>query len=201
LAPGQQLGSITFEEALELFKLPKDLGEYDGEIITVNNGRFGPYVKLGSMFVSLPKDSAPSSVDRDQAIALIEAKKQADAPIAYYDELPVSKGGGRFGPFLKWNGLFINVNKKYNFDSLSQDDVNTLIQEKIQKEKDKLVQVWEDEGIRIEKARWGRSNIIKGKQKVELTKDIDPTKVSLKQAIAYLEAATPKKKKPKKTKK
>lgn len=201
LAPGQQLGSITFEEALELFKLPKDLGEYDGEIITVNNGRFGPYVKLGSMFVSLPKDSAPSSVDREQAIALIEAKKKADAPIAFYDELPVSKGVGRFGPFLKWNGMFINVNKKYNFDSLSQNDVNTLIQEKIQKEKDKLVQVWEDEGIRIEKARWGRSNIIKGKQKVELTKDIDPTKVSLKQAIAYLDAATPKKKKPKKTKK
>ena len=195
LAPGQQLGSITFEEALELFKLPKDLGEYEGEIITVNNGRFGPYVKLGSMFVSLPKDTTPTNVDRDQAIALIEAKKKADAPIAFYEELPVSKGVGRFGPFLKWNGMFINVNKKYNFDALTQDDINTLIQDKIQKEKDKLVQVWEAEGIRIEKARWGRSNIIKGKQKVELSKDIDPTKVTLKQAIAYLEAAAPKKKK------
>ena len=201
LAPGQQLGTISFEEALELFKLPKDLGEYEGEIISVNNGRYGPYVKLGSMFVSLPKDTAPTSVDREQAIALIEEKKKADAPIAYFEELPVSKGVGRFGPFLKWNGLFINVNKKYNFDALSQEDINTLIQDKIQKEKDKLVQVWEDEGIRIEKARWGRSNIIKGKQKVEIGKDIDPTKISLKEAMAYLEAAAPKKKTRKKTKK
>ena len=200
LAPGQQLSSITLEQALELFKLPKDLGEYEGEIITVNNGRYGPYVKLGSLFVSLPKDTAPTSVDREQAIALIEEKKKADAPIAFYEELPVSKGVGRFGPFLKWNGMFINVNKKYNFDALSQADVNTLIEEKIQKEKDKIIRVWESEGIRIEKARWGRSNIIKGKQKVELSKDIDPSKISLKEALAYLEAAAPKTKKKKKTK-
>ena len=194
LAPGQQLETITMEEALELFKLPKDLGEYDGEILSVNNGRFGPYVKLGKLFVSLPKDTAPANVDREQAIALIEEKKKADAPIAFYNELPVSKGVGRFGPFLKWNGLFINVNKKYNFDQLSDSDINTLIEEKIQKEKDKVLQVWEEEGIRIEKARWGRSNIIKGKLKVELGKDIDATKISLKQANAYLEAAAPKKK-------
>ena len=201
LAPGQQLETLTLEEALELFKLPKDLGEYDGEIITVNNGRFGPYVKLGKLFVSLSKDTAPSNVDRDQAIALIEEKRKADAPIYYFDELPVSKGVGRFGPFLKWNGLFINVSKKYNFDQLSDSDINTLIEEKIQKEKDKLIQVWEEEGIRIEKARWGRSNILKGKQKVELGKDIDATKITLKEAIAYLEAAAPKKKTRKKSKK
>lgn len=194
LAPGQQLETITMEEALELFKLPKDLGEYDGEILSVNNGRFGPYVKLGKLFVSLPKDTAPANVDREQAIALIEEKKKADAPIAFYNELPVSKGVGRFGPFLKWNGLFINVNKKYNFDQLSDSDINILIEEKIQKEKDKVLQVWEEEGIRIEKARWGRSNVIKGKLKVELGKDIDATKISLKQAQAYLEAAAPKKK-------
>ena len=199
LAPGQQLETITLEEALELFKLPKDLGEYDGEIITVNNGRFGPYVKLGKLFVSLPKETPASNVDREQAIALIEEKKKADAPIAHYEELPVSKGIGRFGPFLKWNGLFINVNKKYDFDQLSQSDITTLIEEKIQKEKDKIIQVWDKEGIRIEKARWGRSNIIKGKQKVELGKDIDATKLSLEQAVAYLDAAKPKKKTRKKS--
>ena len=199
LAPGQQLETITLEEALELFKLPKDLGEYDGEIITVNNGRFGPYVKLGKLFVSLPKETPASNVDREQAIALIEEKKKADAPIAHYEELPVSKGIGRFGPFLKWNGLFINVNKKYDFDQLSPSDITTLIEEKIQKEKDKIIQVWDKEGIRIEKARWGRSNIIKGKQKVELGKDIDATKLSLEQAVAYLDAAKPKRKTRKKS--
>lgn len=191
----QQLDTITFEEALELFQLPKDLGEYDGEIISVNNGRYGPYVKFGSTFVSLPKGKNPMEVDRDLAIQLIEEKKKADAPIYTHNNLPVTKGVGRFGPFIKWSGMFINVNKKYDFDNLSDEDIVTLIEEKIQKEKDKVIHNWEEEGIRVEKARWGRSNIIQGKIKVELSKDIDPTKITLEEAKKRLEAKQPKKKK------
>lgn len=194
LNPDQQLDTISFEEALELFQLPKDLGEYQGEVITVNNGRFGPYVKFGSSYVSLPKGHNPMDVDRDMAIALIEEKKKADAPIYTYNDLPVTKGKGRFGPFIKWSGMFINVNKKYDFDHLSDQDIVTLIEEKIQKEKDKLVHHWEEEGIRVEKARWGRSNIIQGKIKVELSKDIDPTKITLEEAKKRLAAKSPKKK-------
>jgi DNA topoisomerase-1 len=191
----QQLDTISFEEALDLFQLPKDLGEYEGEIVSVNNGRFGPYVKFGSMFVSLPKGKNPMQVDRELAIELIEEKKKADAPIYTYNDLPVTKGKGRFGPFIKWSGMFINVNKKYDFDNLSDEDLITLIEDKIQKEKDKIVHNWEEEGIRVEKARWGRSNIIQGKLKIELSKDIDPTKITLEEAIKRLEAKKPKKKK------
>ena len=191
----QQLDTISFEEALDLFQLPKDLGEYEGEVVTVNNGRFGPYVKFGTTFVSLPKGTNPMQVDRDLAIELIEEKKKADAPIYMYNDLPVTKGKGRFGPFIKWSGMFINVNKKYDFDNLTEEDLVTLIEDKIQKEKDKVIHHWEEEGIRIEKARWGRSNIIQGKLKIELSKDIDPTKITLKEAIKRLEAKKPKKKK------
>ena len=191
----QQLDTITFEAALDLFQLPKDLGEYEGEVITVNNGRYGPYVKFGTTFVSLPKGKNPMEVDRDLAIELIEEKKKADAPIYTYNDLPVTKGVGRFGPFIKWSGMFINVNKKYNFDQLSDEDIVTLIEEKIKKEKEKVVHNWEEEGIRVEKARWGRSNIIQGKIKVELSKDIDPTKITLEEAKKRLEAKKPKKKK------
>ena len=190
----QQLDTITFNEALDLFQLPKDLGEYEGEIISVNNGRFGPYVKFGTTFVSLPKGTNPMEVDRDLAIALIEEKKKADAPIYMYNNLPVTKGKGRFGPFIKWSGMFINVNKKYDFDNLSEEDLVTLIEDKIQKEKDKVIHHWEEEGIRVEKARWGRSNIIQGKLKIELSKDIDPTKITLEEAMKRLEAKKPKKK-------
>ena len=190
----QQLDTISFEEALDLFQLPKDLGEYEGEIVSVNNGRFGPYVKFGSMFVSLTKGKNPMEVDRELAIELIEEKKKADAPIYTYNDLPVTKGKGRFGPFIKWSGMFINVNKKYDFDNLSDEDLITLIEDKIQKEKDKIVHNWEEEGIRVEKARWGRSNIIQGKLKIELSKDIDPTKITLEEAIKRLEAKKPKKK-------
>ena len=195
LAPGQQLESLQLEEALELFKLPKFIGVYEDQEVSVNNGRFGPYVKFQDTFVSLPKGEDPMAVDLDRAIALIEEKRNADAPIFVLDKLPVTKGKGRFGPFLKWNGLFINVNNKYDFDNLSDGDIETLIKEKIQKEKDKLIIEWPEEAIRIEKARWGRSNIIKGNKKVELGKDIDPTKITLEAAMKYLKPKTAKKKK------
>lgn len=191
LAPGQQLESIELEEALELFKLPKSIGSFEDHEVTVNNGRFGPYVKFNDMFVSLPKGEDPMSIELDRAITLINEKRAAEAPIYTFDKFPVTKGKGRFGPFLKWNGLFINVNKKYDFDNLSNDDIETLIKEKIQKEKDKLIKEWPEEAIRIEKARWGRSNIIKGSKKVELGKDIDPTKISLEAAKKYLNPKLP----------
>ena len=195
LGPDQQLGSITYEEAMDLFKLPKDLGSYEEEAVAVNNGRFGPYVKFGSTYISLPKGRDPMQVDLEEAIELIKAKQKADAPIYTYENLPVQKGVGRFGPFIKWNGMFINVNKKYDFDNLSDADIVELIEVKKQKEIDKVIHNFEEEGIRVEKARWGRSNIIKGKTKIELPKTVDATKLSLEEVKAIIEKNAPKKKK------
>ncbi|MCB0381951.1 MAG: type I DNA topoisomerase [Psychroserpens sp.] len=194
LSPDQQLTTITYEEAMELFKLPKHLGTYEGEDIEVNNGRFGPYVKFGKKFVSLPTGTNPTDVELDEAIELIKEKQKADAPIYMYQDLPVQKGKGRFGPFIKWNNMFINVNKKYDWDHLSDDDIVELIEDKIQKEKDKLIHHWENEGIRIEKARWGRHHIIKGKIKVELPKTVDVSEMTLEEAKAEIEKKAPKKK-------
>ncbi|MGK0430550.1 MAG: DNA topoisomerase-1 [Psychroserpens sp.] len=194
LSPDQQLTSITYEEAMDLFQLPKSLGTYEDEPIEVNNGRFGPYVKFGTAFVSLPKGTNPLDVELDQAIELIKEKQKADAPIYMYKDLPVQKGKGRFGPFIKWNNIFINVNKKYDWDNLSDTDIVTLVEEKIQKEIDKVIHNWEDEGIRVEKARWGRHNIIKGKVKIELPKTVDVTDMTLEEAQAEIEKNAPKKK-------
>ena len=194
LSPEQQLNSITFEEAMSLFQLPKQLGTYEGEDIEVNNGRFGPYVKFGKKFVSLPKGVDPLNVELDEAIALIKEKQKADAPIYTYKGLPVQKGKGRFGPFIKWNNMFINVNKKYDWDNLSDTDIVELIEDKIQKEKDKLIHHWEAEGIRVEKARWGRHNIIQGKLKIELPKTVDVSKFTLEEVQEIIEKNKPKKK-------
>ena len=198
LSPDQQLTTITYEEAMELFKLPKQLGTFEDEPVEVNNGRFGPYVKFGKQFVSLPKGTNPMDVEMEMAIELIKEKQKADAPIYMYQELPVQKGKGRFGPFIKWNNMFINVNKKYDWDNLSDTDIVTLIEEKIQKEIDKVIHNWEDEGIRVEKARWGRHNVLKGKVKVELPKTVDVTDMTLEEAKALIEAKAPKKKAAKK---
>ncbi|MBT8376683.1 MAG: type I DNA topoisomerase [Bacteroidia bacterium] len=194
LSPDQQLNSITYEEAMDLFQLPKKLGEYKGEDVETNIGRFGPYVRYGKKFVSLPSGVDPLAVELDEALVYIKEKEKADEPIYTYKGHGVTKGKGRFGPFIKWNGMFINVNKKYDWDNLSENDIVNLIDEKIQKEKDKIIHNWDSEGIRVEKARWGRHNIIKGKQKVELAKTVDVTDMTLDQAKAYLEKAAPKKK-------
>lgn len=190
----QNLGTISMEEALELFLLPKTLGTYEGEEVIVSNGRFGPYIRFGAMFVSLEKGENPMEVDLPRAEELIVAKQKADAPIYFYEELPVQKGVGRFGPFIKWNSIFINVSKKYDFDTLSDDDIIELIEVKKQKEIDKVIHNWEDVGIRVEKARWGRFNVLKGKIKIELPKTTKIEKLSKAEAIKMIEAKTPKKK-------
>lgn len=195
LRPDQQLHLVTFEEVMDLFKLPKTLGVYDGEEVEVNNGRYGPYVRLGKTFISIPKGMDPLDVDMAFAKELIEEKKKADAPIYHYEGLPVQKGKGRFGPFIKWNDMFINVNKKYDFDNLSDEDIEELIEAKKQKEIDKLINEWPEEGIRLEKARWGRFNLIKGKTKVELPKTTKAEKITLEEAQDILAKKAPKKKK------
>ena len=192
LTKDQQLDTISLEEALELFKFPKEIGNYKEEIVTVNNGRYGPYIKFSNKSISIPNGTDPNSVDLNLAVELIDEKLKSEEPIHIYNENPVTKGKGRFGPFIKWNNMFINVNKTYDFDNLSISDIEELVDLKIKKEKEKLVSEWPDEGIKVEKGRWGRSIISKGKRKVEIPKEIDPKSITLDVAKEYL---NPKKKK------
>jgi len=200
LRPDQQLHLVTYEEVMDLFKLPKIVGIYEGEDVEVNNGKFGPYIRLAKQFISLPPGKDPLELDMEEAIKLIEEKKKADAPIFVYENMPVQKGKGRFGPFIKWNNTFINVNKKYDFDNLSEENIKELIEDKKQKEIDKLINEWPEEGIKLEKARWGRFNLIKGKTKIELPKSTNAEKLTLEQAIELLEKKAPKKKSTRKSK-
>jgi len=156
LKPGQSMENITFDEAMELFKLPKVIGKHaDGSEITVGAGRFGPYIKYHETFISLPRAEDPLSVTMERALELIQEKMEADKPVTTYEGLPVTKGKGRFGPFIKWNNLFINVPKKYDFENLTQSDCNELIAAKIEKEGNRYVKVWDEEKIMIENGRWG----------------------------------------------
>jgi DNA topoisomerase-1 len=196
LMSDQNIGNITLEDALNLFLLPKSLGDYKGEEVEVSNGRYGPYVRHGSVFISLPRGEDPLGVSKERAQELIDEKALADAPIAVYKGEAVQKGVGRFGPFIKWNSIFINVSKKYNFDNLSQQEVEELIEDKLQKNIDKVLHNWEEEGILVEKARWGRSVITKGKIKIELSKDVDATKLTLAEVQEMIAKKTPAKKTP-----
>ena len=155
LRAGQSIETITFDEALELFKLPLFLGEYEGQEVIVNIGRFGPYVKLGEAFISLPKGTEPLDLTLETAIALIQAKQIEDAPIGFYEEKPITKGKGRFGPFIKWNEMFINIPRAYNFETLNQKECEELILKKIDKEANRYIHHWPEEKISVENGRWG----------------------------------------------
>ena len=155
LKPGQSMETISFEEALELFKLPRDLGKHENQDVTIGSGRFGPYVKFGEQFISIPKNLDPLEISKETAIEIIKQKQKEDAPIGYYKELPVTKGTGRFGPFVKWNGIFVNVPKRINFEKLNLDDVKPLIDAKEVKEANRFILKFDEDKITVENGRWG----------------------------------------------
>ena len=107
MKPGQTLETITLEEALELFSLPRTLGEYEGNTVTIGAGRFGPYIKHGSAYVTLPKSFDPMTVTFEEATTLIEEKQKAEAQrvIQKFDEEPeLQVLNGRFGPYIAYKG-------------------------------------------------------------------------------------------------
>ena len=186
LLPDQLISKITAEEALKLFELPVYVGDYEDEKVEANIGRYGPYIRYNKIFISIPEGFNPFTITIEKSIELIKAKMDAQKPILVYKSHDVTKGKGRFGPYLKWNNTFINVNKNYDFDNLTEEDCVELIEQKIKKEKEKIIMNWSSDGITIEKGRWNKVYIIKGKKKVPLAKDVDPLKISLDQAKDYL---------------
>lgn len=104
LRPGQFIENITLEDAMELFKLPREVGEFEGQPVKVNIGRFGPYVLHNKKFVSIPKEEDPYTIPYEKAVELIKAKRIADAnkTIKLFDENPdIQVLNGRYGPYIK----------------------------------------------------------------------------------------------------
>ncbi|MGA0233483.1 MAG: topoisomerase C-terminal repeat-containing protein, partial [Saprospiraceae bacterium] len=141
--------------AIDLFKLPLTVGQYNGEDLVVNSGRYGPYIKYKEKFVSIPRGEDPLELTLERAQELVEEKLKQDAPVASYKGNEVTKGKGRFGPFLKWNDLYINIPRRINPDTITQEEIFELIEAKIQKEANRYISQWPEENIALENGRWG----------------------------------------------
>lgn len=197
LGPNQSIETVTLEDALKLFTLPKTLGEYQGQEVSIGLGRFGPYVKHGEVFVSIPRGEDPLEVTLERAVELIQEKQKADAPIGTYKGLPISKGKGRFGPFLKWGDLYVNVPAKYKLETITIDECHKLIEAKVNKEANRYVQQWEKEDIAIENGRWGpfirfkKNNVSFPKTDGQKMTSEEAAKLSLEDVKAIIEAALP----------
>lgn len=127
LLADQSVATITLEEALKLFELPRTIGEYEGETVTAAIGRFGPYVKIGKMFVSIPKTLTPQGITLDEAIVLINAKREAEANklIKTFDEMPgLEVLNGRYGPYMAYKPK--GAKKAINYKIPKTTDAATL---------------------------------------------------------------------------
>lgn len=125
LLKGQFLETITFEEALELFKLPREVGEYEGELMTAAIGRFGPYIRHKNGFYSLTREDDPLTVDAERAIELIEAKRKAEAEkyIKIFDENEeVQVLNGRYGPYIKAGTKNVKIPKGTKPEDLTLEE-------------------------------------------------------------------------------
>jgi DNA topoisomerase-1 len=132
LRPGQRIDTITFDEAMELFKLPRVLGQTsEQEDIVVNIGRFGPYVRHGSKFVSLKKEDDPYTVSLERALELIAEKKKADAEkqIKIFDAEGISILNGRYGPYVTDGKKNARIPKETDPASLTLEESRKLIEE------------------------------------------------------------------------
>jgi DNA topoisomerase-1 len=142
LLKGQLIETITFEEALDLFKLPREVGTYEDKVITAAIGRFGPYIRHDNKFVSLTGDDDPYTVEQDRAIALIEAKRKVDAEkfIKSFDENPdVQVLNGRYGPYIKVGKKNVKIPKDKEPKDLTLEECLDLAEKAPEK-----------------KGRWGR---------------------------------------------
>lgn len=132
LQKGQSLETITLEEALSLFDLPKNIGEYEGEVMTVAVGRFGPYVRHAGKFYSLPKDTDPLSCTAEQAIEIIREKRESEEKSllkSFTEDADLSIRTGRFGPYLKYKTDNYKLPKDVDPTSMSYEDCMKLIAE------------------------------------------------------------------------
>lgn len=130
LRPGQRIDTITFEEAMELFKLPRELGKNEvGEDVVIGIGRFGPYVRYGKKFVSIKKDDDPYTINLERALELVAEKKKADAEkqIKVFQEQGISVLNGRYGPYVTDGKKNARIPKDVEPAGLSLEECQKLI--------------------------------------------------------------------------
>ncbi len=158
LAPNQFLETITLDEALELFKLPRDLGKWEDHDVTVGAGRFGPYIRYNNAFVSIPKGEDPLEITIDRCVELIKEKQQKDADraprlLGQLDGKDIFVTAGRFGPYLKYDGKNVTLAKGTDIQTITLEQAIESIQGA--PNKNVLLSFDEDPQIKVMNGRYG----------------------------------------------
>jgi DNA topoisomerase-1 len=183
LQRGQRLETVTLEEVLNLFKLPRNLGNYQGKEIVVNNGRFGPYIKFGEEYISLPKEEDPFTIDADAVKAILDGPR-LPRTLGDFNGQDIVINKGRFGPYIKYGSEFISLPK--GEDPL-EIDYETVVEILKKPRLPRTVGQYQDKEVIIAKGRFG-PYIKYDDLFVALKKGDDPFEVTMDYLIELIEA-------------
>jgi DNA topoisomerase-1 len=187
----QSLETISLEEALDLFKLPREVMMMDGEPVIAALGRYGPYLKHGTQYYNLPRGTDPITITAEEALALIEeSKKTPKMPLelGMYEGKAVQVNKGRFGPYVRWGDLFANIPKGEDMFAVTLERATELIVAKQKTEASKIIQSFASHpDIQVLNGRYG-AYIGYKKNNYLIPKDQDPATISIELILQIIEA-------------
>ena len=193
LQADQFIDTITLEEALDLFRLPRTVGEWNGKEVSVGVGRFGPYVRYDGTFESIPKTDDPYSISLERCIELIEnkMKKTADrAPhvVGYLDGKEILAAAGRYGPYIKYDGKNITLDKGTDVNALTEEQAIDFIKNK--ETRNVLLSFSEDANLKVMNGRYG-PYITNGTDNFKIPKEIPANKLTYQDCVKIMQETAP----------
>ncbi len=185
LRKGQRLETITLDEALDLFKLPRNLGKHQDKEIVISIGRFGPYIKFGEEYISLSREEDPYTIELDRVIEILDSPR-LPRTIGSYEDSPVIVNKGRFGPYIKFKDGFFSLKKTDEPFEIELQRAIELIEDKRKADKEKIIKEFaENADIKVIMSRWGPV-VAMGKKNVRVPKNSDPKELTLDECITLL---------------
>jgi DNA topoisomerase-1 len=190
LRKGQSIESISLQEALDLFKLPRTLGQHGEEIVSVGIGRFGPYVRSGSNYASLTPEDDPLEIDLRRAIELIDQKKLANATrdVGEYKGETLTIGRGRFGPFVKYGKVYANIPRGEDPAQVGLERAIELVEAKLAGVRQNIIKEFEGSSIQVLNGRYG-PYVTDGSKIANVPKEKKPEDITLEEANTLIAAA------------
>jgi DNA topoisomerase-1 len=180
---GQMIDTITLEEALDLFKLPRTLGSHDSKDIIVSIGRFGPYIKYGEEYISLPKSEDPYTVSLDRTIQIITGPR-LPRKIGEYEGKEIIANKGFFGNYLKFGNTNASLPKQYDPFLITLEEAIPIVKAKEEKDKAKHIKSWEeDRRVKVVFDRWNNPSIQSGKKFFRVPKGKEPIELTLEECL------------------
>ena len=193
LQADQFIDTITLEEALDLFRLPRTVGEWNGKEVSVGVGRFGPYVRYDGTFESIPKTEDPYSISLERCVELIEGKMKKTEErtphlVGHLDGKEILAAAGRYGPYIKYDGKNITLDKGTDIASLTEEQAIDFIRNK--ETKNVLISYPEDANLKVMNGRYG-PYITNGTDNFKIPKDVVANKLSYEECVKIIQETAP----------